>query len=93
MSRPSVLIYHYEPRHNMRMMKPKTRMKIADFREESTPTGQISVPPEIAAQVPPGEKVAVVLAWGTSEEEVRGARQACAGSNLRMLLKIRFTNS
>ncbi len=50
-------------------MKPKTRMKIADFREESTPTGQISVPPEIAAQVPPGEKVAVVLAWGTSEEE------------------------
>jgi hypothetical protein len=51
------------------MMKPKTRMKIADFRGEITPTGQISVPPEIAAQVPPGEKVEVVLAWGASDEE------------------------
>jgi len=44
-------------------------MKSVDFRGEITPTGQISVPPEIAAQVPPGEKVAVVLAWGASEED------------------------
>jgi hypothetical protein len=44
-------------------------MKMADFRGEITANGQISVPPEIASQVPPGEKVAVVLAWGVSEEE------------------------
>jgi hypothetical protein len=44
-------------------------MKTADFRGEITLDGQIAVPPEIASQVPPGEKVAVVLAWGVSEEE------------------------
>jgi hypothetical protein len=44
-------------------------MKIADFRGEITPSGLISVPPEIASQVPPGEKVAVVIAWGASDEE------------------------
>jgi hypothetical protein len=44
-------------------------MKTADFRGEITLSGQIAVPPEIASQVPPGERVAVVLAWGVSEEE------------------------
>jgi hypothetical protein len=44
-------------------------MKTADFRGEITPNGEIAVPAEIASQIPPGEKVAVVLAWGVSEEE------------------------
>ena len=44
-------------------------MKTADFRGEIAPNGQIAVPPEIASLVPAGEKVAVVLAWGVSEEE------------------------
>jgi hypothetical protein len=44
-------------------------MKTADFRGQIAPDGQIAVPPEIASQVPPGEKVAVVLAWGVSDEE------------------------
>ena len=44
-------------------------MKTADFRGQMTPNGQIAVPPEIASQVPPGEKIDVVLQWGTSEEE------------------------
>jgi hypothetical protein len=44
-------------------------MKIADFRGEITPNGQISVPPEIASQVPPGENVTVMLTSGISEEE------------------------
>ena len=44
-------------------------MKTADFRGQIAPYGQIAVPPEIASQVPPGEKVAVVLAWGVSDEE------------------------
>jgi len=59
-------------------------MKIADFRGEITPNGQISVPPEIASQVPPGEKVAVVIAWGGSEEDhlARG-RPATVRSCLR----------
>jgi hypothetical protein len=43
-------------------------MKTADFRGEITPTGQIAVPPEIASQVPPGEKLEVVLRWGFSDE-------------------------
>ena len=68
MSRPSVLIYHLKPVLTFDD-RPKNRMKTADFRGEVTPTGQISVPPEIAAEAPPGEKVAVVLAWGPSEEE------------------------
>jgi hypothetical protein len=44
-------------------------MKTADFRGKLTPNGQIAVPPEIAALVPPGEQVQVVLQWGTSEED------------------------
>jgi len=44
-------------------------MKTADFRGEITLSGQIAVPPEIASQVPPGEKVAVVLAWDVTDEE------------------------
>ena len=45
-------------------------MKTADFRGQITPNGYIAVPPEIASQVPPGEKIDVVLQWGISEEEV-----------------------
>jgi hypothetical protein len=44
-------------------------MKTADFRGEITPNGEIAVPAEIASQIPPGEKVAVVLDWGVSDEE------------------------
>ena len=44
-------------------------MKIADFTGELAPNGQIVVPPEIAAQVPPGAKIQVVLQWGVSEED------------------------
>ena len=43
-------------------------MKTADFRGQITPNGHIAVPPEIASQVPPGEKIDVVLQWGISEE-------------------------
>ena len=44
-------------------------MRTADFRVELTPNGQISVPPEVAAQVPPGERLQVVLQWGASEDD------------------------
>jgi len=44
-------------------------MKTADFRGEITKSGQIAVPPEIASQVPPGERIVVVLAWGVGDEE------------------------
>ena len=40
----------------------------ADFRGELAPNGQIAVPPEIAAQVPPGEPIQVVLQWGISDD-------------------------
>ena len=44
-------------------------MKTADFRGELAPNGQIAVPAEIAAQVPPGEQIQVVLHWGISAED------------------------
>ncbi len=44
-------------------------MKTADFRGKLTPNGQIAVPPEIAALVPLGEQVQVVLQWGIAEED------------------------
>ncbi len=68
-------------------------MKIADFRGEITPNGQISVPPEIASQVPPGEKVAVVITWGVSEEENAWREAVGAGSNRLTLLTTPSTNS
>ena len=65
-------------------------MKIVDFSGELTPNGQISVPPEIASQVPAGERVQVVLQWGSSEDEIawQGAGRArfeaayCAGDSV-----------
>jgi hypothetical protein len=44
-------------------------MKTADFRGEVMPNGQITVPPEIASQVPPGEPIQVVLQWDISEDD------------------------
>ena len=44
-------------------------MKTAGFRGEVIPNGQITVPPEIASQVPPGEQIQVVLQWGTSADD------------------------
>ena len=44
-------------------------MKTAGFRSELTPNGQIAVPPEIAAQVPSGEQIQVLLSWGISDED------------------------
>ena len=44
-------------------------MKAADFKGRLTPNGQIAVPPDIAALVPPGEQVQVLLQWGISEED------------------------
>ena len=44
-------------------------MRTADFSAELTPSGQISVPPEVASQVPPGERLQVVLRWGDSEDD------------------------
>jgi hypothetical protein len=44
-------------------------MKTVDFRGEITPNGQIAVPPEIASQVPAGEKIEIELRWGVSDDE------------------------
>ncbi len=43
-------------------------MKTADFTGKLTPNGQITVPPEIASQVPRGEQIQVVLRWGAPED-------------------------
>ncbi|HTR34426.1 MAG TPA: hypothetical protein VMH80_00895 [Bryobacteraceae bacterium] len=44
-------------------------MKTADFKAALTPNGQITVPPEIASQVPAGEPIQVVLQWDVSGED------------------------
>ncbi len=43
-------------------------MKTADFTVELS-NGQIAVPPEIAAQVAPGEQILVTLSWGISDDD------------------------
>jgi hypothetical protein len=44
-------------------------MKTVDFKGELAPNGQIAVPADIAALVPHGERIQVVLQWGTSEDD------------------------
>jgi hypothetical protein len=44
-------------------------MKSANFRGELTPNGQIDVPPEIAALVPRGEQIQVVIQWAISDDD------------------------
>ena len=44
-------------------------MKTGDFKRKLTPKGQIAVPPDIAALVPPGEQVQVALNWGISKDD------------------------
>jgi hypothetical protein len=44
-------------------------MKTVDFNAQVTDSGQISVPPEITAQVPRGQTIQVVLHWGVLEED------------------------
>ena len=62
-------VYRLVEHETIEAKEAKSHMETADFRGESTPNGQIAGPPEIASQIPPGEKVAVLLAWGVSEEE------------------------
>ena len=44
-------------------------MRTIDFRAELAPNGQITVPPDVASLVPPGEPIQVVIQWGASEED------------------------
>jgi hypothetical protein len=44
-------------------------MKTVDFASEITPDCRIKVPPEIAAQVPAGQPIHVVLSWGVGEDD------------------------
>jgi hypothetical protein len=44
-------------------------MKTADFTGELASNGQIAVPPEIASQVPKGERIHVALWWGTDADD------------------------
>ena len=44
-------------------------MKTADFSGKLMPNGQIAVPPDIAAQVPAGERVLVVLQWDVGNDD------------------------
>jgi hypothetical protein len=44
-------------------------MHTVDFKGKLTPDGQIPVPPDLAASVPPGEQIQVVLQWSISEDD------------------------
>ena len=50
-------------------------MRTADFTSELTANGQISIPPEIAAQLPPGAQLQVVLSWALAADDA-GWREA-----------------
>ena len=41
-------------------------MKAVEFETTPAPDGQIAIPSEIAAQLPPGKSVNVVLQWNAS---------------------------
>jgi hypothetical protein len=45
------------------------KMQTVDFKGKLTPNGQIAVPPDVAALVPPGEQIQVVLQWGNTEDD------------------------
>ena len=44
-------------------------MRTIDFTAESLPNGQITVPPEVASQVPPGEPIEVAIQLDASDED------------------------
>jgi len=44
-------------------------METADFKGDLTSDGQIAVPPDIAAQVPPEGQIRVVLQWEISDDD------------------------
>ena len=44
-------------------------MKAVEFEGTVTPSGQITVPAEIAGQIPQGEPLRVVLEWNAADAE------------------------
>ena len=41
-------------------------MRAVEFESTVTPGGQISLPPEVASEIPPGEQLHVVVMWEPS---------------------------
>ena len=44
-------------------------MKAVEFEGTLAPNGQIAVPAEIAGQLPPGERLHIVLQWDAAADE------------------------
>ena len=44
-------------------------MKVVEFEGTVTPSGQLTLPAEVAGQLSPGESFHVVLRWGASADE------------------------
>jgi len=38
-------------------------MKAVEFEGTAAPGGQITLPPEVASEIPPGEQLRVVIMW------------------------------
>jgi len=68
MADSTVLPARSDPSHEMIHAGGRVDTRTIDFKTEIT-GGQIAVPAEIAAQVPPGKQIQVVLSWGDSEYE------------------------
>ncbi len=45
-------------------------MKAVEFDGTKTPSGEIALPPEIAAEIPAGEQLRVVVMWDHSADAV-----------------------
>ncbi len=57
------------------------------------PNGHIAVPPEIASQIPPGERSLLCWPGAFLRKKVDGARQGGVDSSPLTLLKTLFMNS
>jgi len=44
-------------------------MKAVQFETSVPPDGHITVPPEVAQQIPPGEQVQIMVLWDTTSSD------------------------
>jgi len=65
-------------------------MKTVDFSGERTANGEILVPPQIAAKVPRGEIIQIVLTGAIPMKMTRGVLLGVNSSKLPAQMKIRY---
>ena len=49
-------------------------MKAVEFESTITPGGQITLPPEVISEIPPGEQLRIVVMWETADSDLAWRR-------------------